>query len=298
MNAQARLGAFVLIGVIVIGLLSVKIGRMHFGSMDGSVVETIFDDAAGLEEQTPVRLAGVRVGKVESISLDGNRALVRIRLNPGIVLPASTTAELVGGGLVGEKYLSLRADPGDNKPLPAGKIIPAVSGGRGIGSFVAQTERMADDFHEISKQSQVVLHDLSGILEENRATLKDTLDNLHATSKTLNKRLEPTLKDLDRSLDKLPGAIDASKRFFAHSDEAVQKISALLDGNRENIYRAIFEIRKTAENMDALSDNLRRNPWKLTTKAPEVPPSPHAAQEKMEELMLSTGRMGLAPARK
>ncbi len=296
MNPQARLGAFVLIGVIVIGLLSVKIGRMHIGTRDGTVVETIFNDAAGLEEQTPVRLAGVRIGKVESISLDDNRALVRIRLNPGIVLPASTTARLVGGGLVGEKYLSLSANPGDKTSLPAGKIIPSVSGG-GIGSFVAQTVRMADDFHTISKQSQEVLHDLSGILQENRATLKDTLNNLHASSRTLDKRLGPTLKDLDRSLRKLPGAIDAGNRFFTHSDEVAQKISALLDGNRENIYRAIFEFRKTGENLDALSDDLRRNPWKLMNKQKEVPPSPHAAQEKMEELMLSTGRMGLAPAR-
>jgi phospholipid/cholesterol/gamma-HCH transport system substrate-binding protein len=296
MNAQARLGAFVLIGILLIGLLSVKIGRMHIGARDGMVVEAIFDDVAGLEEQTPVRLAGVRVGNVESISLDGNRALVRIRLKPNVVLPASTTARLVGGGLVGEKFLSLKAKPGDNTPLPEGQLIPAASGG-GIESFVAQTERMADDFHEISQQSQVVLHDLSGILEENRATLKDTLDNLHGTSQTLSKDLGPTLDHLDQSLQNLPGAIDAGKRFFTHSDDAVQKVSALLDGNRENIYRAIFEIRKTAENLDALSDDLRRNPWKLTNKQPEVRPSPRATQEKMEELMLSTGRMGLAPAR-
>jgi len=57
-------------------------------------------------------------------------------------------------------------------------------------------------------------------------------------------------------------------------------------------------MRKAAENLDALSDDLRRNPWKLTNKTREVPPSPRARQEKMEELMLSTGRMGLAPSRR
>ncbi|MDQ6987347.1 MAG: MCE family protein, partial [Mariprofundaceae bacterium] len=67
---------------------------------------------------------------------------------------------------------------------------------------------------------------------------------------------------------------------------------------RENIYRMIFEMRKAAENLDALSDDLRRNPWKLTNKTREVRPSPRARQEKMEELMLSTGRMGLAPSRR
>ena len=71
---------------------------------------------------------------------------------------------------------------------------------------------------------------------------------------------------------------------------------AMLVDNRENLYRMLFELRKASENLESLSDNLRRNPWKLLTKEPEVPPSPQARQQMMEQMLLTTGQMGVAPA--
>jgi len=315
MNAQVRLGAFVLVALIVVGVLSAKIGRMDFGGSSGVFVESLFDDVAGLEEQTAVRMAGVRVGSVESIHLEGNRALVRMRLIPNVVLPASTRARLVSGGLVGEKFLSLSANPGDNKPLPPGTRIPSTSAG-GLGGFIAQAGRMAEDMHNLTTQSGALIDQLSAMLDENRDTLKTTLGNLQTASRAASDKLPPTLdslhqasvdiaavvskrkKDIDRSLKQLPKAIQAGEDFFASGKQTFDDANRLLDGNRENIYRMIFEMRKAAENLDALSDDLRRNPWKLTNKTREVRPSPRASQEKMEELMLSTGRMGLAPPRR
>jgi len=92
--------------------------------------------------------------------------------------------------------------------------------------------------------------------------------------------------------------VEASEDFFSEGKKSFRNFNDILTDNRENLYRMIFEFRRTAENLDALSDDLRRNPWKLMNKQPEVPPSPRVKQEKMEEMMLSTGLMGLAPARK
>ena len=315
MNAQVRLGAFVLLAIVITGLLSVKIGRMDFAEGDGVIVEALFDDVAGLEEKTAVRMAGVRVGNVESISLEGNRALVRMRLLPKVVLPASTRARLVSGGLVGEKFLSLSADPGDERPLPPGARIPTISSG-GIGSLIEQAERVADDIHQLTGAGSTTIGKLSAILDENRSALKEAIRNLQLASRAANDKLPQALNamqqaseelaelmhrhkhDLDRALKQLPKTVQAGHDFFASGRKTFTDADRLLEGNRENIYRMIFEMRKAAENLEALSDDLRRNPWKLTNKTREVPPSPRARQEKMEELMLSTGRMGLAPARK
>ena len=315
MNTQVRLGAFVLLAIVITGLLSVKIGRLDFAEGDGVIVEALFDDVAGLEEKTAVRMAGVRVGSVESIALEGNRALVRIRLLPKVVLPASTRARLVSGGLVGEKFLSLSARPNDTTPLPPGSRIPTVPSG-GIGGLVEQAERVADDIHRLTGTGATAIGKLAAILDENRGALKETIRNLQRASRAANDNLPQALnavqqasaelaalmrrhkRDLDRTLKQLPKTMQAGHDFFASGRKTFADADRLLEGNRENIYRMIFEMRKAAENLDALSDDLRRNPWKLTNKTREVPPSPRARQEKMEELMLSTGRMGLAPARK
>jgi len=297
MNAQARLGAFVLIGLLVMGLLSAKIGRIHIFSNGGAIVEAVFDDVSGLDEQTPVRLAGVRVGSVASITLEGNRALVRMHLKPDIVLPASTRASLVGGGLVGEKFIALNADPKDAKPLPQGKRIPTVPSGD-LDVLIAKAGFIADDIHQLTIAGKRAINTLATILDENRENLHNTLYNLSDVSGSMKKQLPGTLADVQRAFKRLPKAVDASEGFFSAGKKSFHDLDGLLVGNRENIYRMLFEFRKTAENLEALSDDLRRNPWKLMNKQKEVPPSPRARQEKMEEMMLSTGQMGLAPARR
>jgi len=297
MNAQARLGAFVLIGVLVLGLLSAKIGRIHMFGNDGVIVEAMFSDVSGLEEQTPVRMAGVRVGSVASITLEDNRALVRMHLKPGITLPVSTRASLAGGGLMGEKFIALNADPKDAKPLPPGKRIPTVPSGD-LDVLIARAGFIADDIHQLTIVGKRAINTLAAILDENRGNLHNTLRNLSDVSDSMKKQLPGTLADVRHAFKRLPKAVDASERFFNEGKKSFHDLDGLLVGNRENIYRMIFEFRKTAENLEALSDDLRRNPWKLMNKQKEVPPSPRARQIKMEEMMLSTGQMGLAPARR
>ncbi len=315
MNAQARLGAFVLVGLLVLGLLSVKIGRIHIFGDGGAIVEAVFNDVGGLEEQTPVRLAGVRVGSVDSITLEHNRALVRIRLEPDIALPASTHASLVRGGLMGERFIALTADPADRKLLASGKRIPSAPGG-GISMLFSKAGQIADDIHELASGGKAAIRKISAMLDENRRDIRNTIHNFSGVSDSVKQKLPPALdnlrhfsrdaarlmdrrkKDLNRALKHLPRAVEASERFFAEGKKTFHGASDILMDNRENLYRMIFEFRKTAENLEVLSDDLRRNPWKLMKKQPEVPPSPRVKLEKMEEMMLTTGQMGLAPAHK
>jgi len=297
MNAQARLGAFVLIGVLVLGLLSAKIGRIHIFGNDGTIVEAIFNDVSGLEEQTPVRLAGVRIGNVASITLENNRALVRIHLKPGITLPASTRASLAGGGLMGGKFIALDASLNDKKILPPGKRIPTVPSGD-LDMLITKAGSIADDIHQLTTTGKRAINTLATMLDENRSGLHKAIHNLSDVSEAIKKKMPGTLADVRHTFKRLGKAANTSEGFFHEGKKTLHDFDGLLVGNRENLYRMIFEFRKTAENLDALSDDLRRNPWKLMIKQKEVPPSPRARQKKMEEMMLSTGQMGLAPARR
>lgn len=304
MNYQARLGAFVLVALLVLGLLGGKIGHFRWFDKTGPTAEVLIDDASGLQEQTAVRLAGVRVGSVRSISLQGNRALIHIALEPGIVLPASTHAALMGGGLVGEKYLALHADPGDRTPLSPGKRIPFDKGGD-INTLVSKAATSIDDIHRLTESSNQAIEQLSGIISENRNDVRNTVRTLSKTGDTLQQAtnrmaqlLEARRKDIDTTIRKMPKTVESGTRFFQEGKEASEHINRILSDNRENLYRMIFEFRLAAENFEKLSDDLRRNPWKLTNKEREVPPSPRARQEKMEEMMLTTGQMGVTPARK
>jgi len=342
MNAQARLGAFVLIALALLVLASGRIAKMPWFAKEDNIIEIAFDDVMGLEPLAAVRFAGLRVGTVKSIELSNNRPMVRLELDADFFLPASTHASIGSGGLVGEKYLALYAKTGDTKPLPPDATIPVDIGGD-IDTFIAKMSGIVGEFQEMSDQirkafdaegdgvafSTMVVNTnravtaLAEALAENREALAATIDSLRGTSQALETHVPEIARDLsrlshdlagmiesnrnslERILEKLPETIEAGQDFFdgsqraiASVDEAMHRADDMLIENRENLYRMIFEMRKAAENLETLSDDLRRNPWKLLNEKPEVPPSPRAKQEKLEEMLLSTGRMGVTPARR
>ncbi len=291
MNAQARLGAFFLLSLVVLGLFSIKIGRLQWFEEEGRIIEALFHDASGIAEQTPVLMAGVRIGAVSSITLERNEALVRMRIQPGIVLPRSTKAHIEGGGLIGEKYIALSATPGDTTPLE-GNRIPTDSTGN-VSEILRKTSSIADDAHQVFNKIGKVADTLSILLQENRKDLHGSLTHIHRASQEASAVLVSHRKDLDRTLDELPKVMEASRRFFEEGTAAAQQLRGILTDNRENLYRALFEFRKTAENLEILTDDLRYNPWKLMVEKPEIKRDPaKRMRQKQEEMILSTGRMG------
>jgi len=315
LNAQARLGAFVLVALILLGLITSRIGGFVLFKQQNHIVETEFDDLMGLEPQSDVRMAGVKVGTVQEIRLDKGRALVRIALLPGIRLPASTRASIVGRGMVGDKYLSLHATPGDTHWLPDGARIPSEAGGD-INTLIAQMGGVIGDIRTISDALKQMLANGKGkdslrglivktnetmdevrqMVHENRRELHSTIRNLSQVSAELNKDLPGSIHELAEATKQLPSTVRSGREFFSEGKATMNHADAILVDNRENLYRMMFELRKASENLEVLSDDLRRNPWKLVNKQPEVPPGPRAKQERMEEMLLTTGQMGVAPA--
>lgn len=291
MNAQARLGAFLLLSLILLGVFSSKIGRIHWFEEEGQQVEALFHDVAGVAQRTPVLMAGVKIGTVEQIRLEGNEALVIMRIAPNIRLPRSTHARIEGGGLIGEKYIALSAEPGDETPL-AGRRIPSEETGN-MNALLKKTENIASDLQRLFAKIETVTGTIDAMLDENRKPLRDGLQSLRNGAHTLSDLLTRHQRDLDRLLRELPALSRESQTFFKEGRAVMQQARGILTDNRENLYRTLFELRKASENLELLSEDLRLNPWKLLIEKPEIKPPQHP-HEHDEELIMTTGHLGPA----
>ena len=76
------------------------------------MIEARFDNIGGLKVRAPVKSAGVVVGRVESISLDGEtyEAVARLRISSAFRFSKDTIAIILTSGLLGEQYIGL--EPG------------------------------------------------------------------------------------------------------------------------------------------------------------------------------------------
>jgi len=288
MNAQARLGAFVLIALIVLTILSSRIGRFQWLEQQGTMIETVLQDAAGIAVQSPVLMAGVKVGVVHAIDLENHQALVHMLILPAIKLPASTKAHIAGGGLVGEKYITLSATVGD-KQLLTNKRIPSERQAS-LETLLNDASSVTDELHSITSKANHITDVIGDILDENKENIRNASQGLGDTGKELSSLLKKHRKDLDQLLKNLPDAAKSGEDFFTESNLAMKDFRELIIDNRENLYRMLFELRKTSENLEAFSDDIRRNPWKLMSEKPEIKASRRAKQDKMEEMLLTTGQ--------
>jgi phospholipid/cholesterol/gamma-HCH transport system substrate-binding protein len=118
----ARVLGFLIVGVLSLGYLFTRLGEADFGNGGGYTIHADFSNAGGLKPGSPVELAGVPVGHVTAIRLNGPRAQVSLRLRDGVLVQDDAIASIRTKGLLGERYMTI--SPGGSTELikPGGKL--------------------------------------------------------------------------------------------------------------------------------------------------------------------------------
>jgi phospholipid/cholesterol/gamma-HCH transport system substrate-binding protein len=120
---DVAVGIFVLLGILALGWLSVKLGRVELLGSHGYTVIADFPSVGGLKAGSTVEIAGVEVGRVDSITLDKDyQARVSMTIRPSVKLQDDSIASIKTKGLIGEKYI--RISPGGSEKLiaPNGRL--------------------------------------------------------------------------------------------------------------------------------------------------------------------------------
>jgi phospholipid/cholesterol/gamma-HCH transport system substrate-binding protein len=118
-------GLFVLLGALSLLFLALKAGNMSTISFSKTYsIVGRFDNIGGLKPQSPVKSAGVVVGRVGAITFDDKmfQANVRIDLDPQYKFPKDSSLKILTSGLLGEQYIGIEAG-GDTKNLVEGDRI-------------------------------------------------------------------------------------------------------------------------------------------------------------------------------
>ncbi|HWG96979.1 MAG TPA: outer membrane lipid asymmetry maintenance protein MlaD [Nitrospira sp.] len=130
-------GLFVLVGIVCLGYLSIKLGKLELIGGDVYEVDALFNSATGLKAGATVEVAGVEVGRVKGIGLKEDRAMVRLSVHNGTKLYSDTIASIKTRGIIGEKYLSL-SPGGGGDPLKPGDTIRDTESGLDLEELVSQ----------------------------------------------------------------------------------------------------------------------------------------------------------------
>jgi phospholipid/cholesterol/gamma-HCH transport system substrate-binding protein len=119
----AKLIAFAVATLVATGTLAATIANIQLG--DKATYKAVFEDVTGVAAGQEVRIAGVRVGEIEKVSVhpDRTNALIEFTVAKTSVLTQGTVATVKYRNLVGERYLALTQGVGDSAALKDGATI-------------------------------------------------------------------------------------------------------------------------------------------------------------------------------
>ena len=128
-SVEIAIGLFVVVGLVCLGYLTIKLGKMELLGADYYQVSAKFQNVAGLKVGSQVEMAGVQIGQVEAITLDLEDlvAQVRMKIREGVVLTDDVIASIRTSGLIGDKYIKLSPGGSDVILQPGDTIIETES---------------------------------------------------------------------------------------------------------------------------------------------------------------------------
>ncbi len=184
----------------------------------GTTYSAEFSDAGGLRADNDVRVAGVKVGEVSAIGLEGDRVLVSFRVKDAW-LGDATSASIRIKNVLGQKYLAL--DPRGEGVLDAGDPIP-------LRRTIAPYD-VLEAFRDLSKTVDAIdVGQLAKSFDTLSATFADTPSDVRAALDGISK-LSGTIASRDRQLRTLLANTRQVSRTLVDRDAEFQRL--VQDGN-------------------------------------------------------------------
>ena len=128
-SLETIVGIFVVIGLLCIGYMTIKFGKISMFGGDYYILYARFSSVSGLRVDSPVEIEGIEVGRVEQMNIDQDKqmAVVKLKIEKGIKVYEDAIASIKTSGLIGDKFIKI--DPGGGADIlkPGGTITETSS---------------------------------------------------------------------------------------------------------------------------------------------------------------------------
>jgi phospholipid/cholesterol/gamma-HCH transport system substrate-binding protein len=121
-DLEFAVGLFMIIGILCLGYISIKLGKMEILGDKGYEVEAVFSNSGGLKTGSSVVIAGVDIGRVKEVALDDYQARVVLNLPLNVKIQEDAIASIKTKGLIGEKFVEITPGGADELIQPGGQI--------------------------------------------------------------------------------------------------------------------------------------------------------------------------------
>lgn len=200
-------------------VMSLKITQNQSGFGKHIQYQTILEDASGIFEKTPIKVAGINAGKIKKIQLEGNKALITFEILEQIKITPSAKMKIKSVGLLGDKFIDMDVGTQEGDRLKENSMIPT-EGGEGLDSLAKDAGAVLKDVKDITMNIKEALRD-----DEGRNMVKQIVENINEVTASLRRITDSNEDKVNRIIDD----IEAISSQLARETDRYQKDSLMAD---------------------------------------------------------------------
>jgi len=222
---EFKVGLMAIGSMIAIVIMSLMVTSNQSGFGSYITYRTIISDASGIFPKTPIKVAGINAGRIKSIELQGNKALINFEVLEKVKITENSELKIKSVGFLGDKFLEISVGTSD-KRLSENSFIESIEGG-GIESLVK-------DASEVMKDVKVIVSSIKESLvppgEEPpiKAILADVQDIMKNT-KEVTQSLKKVISGNEEKMNSIIANFDSFSEQLAYQMNKDEPASAITD---------------------------------------------------------------------
>ncbi len=286
MNTTVKVGLFVLLTSIVAGYLIITFDTQMFNKSK-KVYYAYFNEAPGLSVGADVSVKGIKAGKVENITLEGNKVKIKIGFTKDIMIYKNAKVYIRTLGLMGDKYVYI--DPGtpDAGVLPEKGVISKTKVYASTEDAFESASKLMDNINKAIGNGKLakLIEDIDKLavetrqlVAENRKNLKKSIDNIEKITSSLKTSLPTLIAKIEKVADNLEKITGENKedireivknlkettialkektpKTLKDIDSAAKEVKNTLHENRSDIKASIEKIKSASKKLDEILEKI------------------------------------------
>ncbi len=233
-----KVGVISSIIIVLIIIFISDISKSKYNKNNSYQLSTLFDDTTGLVDKTKVVIAGVNIGTISKIELEGANARVYIRIDNKIRLYQNASITKRSSSILGDYYLEITPGSPDKPLLKDGDEIKNVIKPVKIEDVFGSLSTITQDIREVTKSLAEVFGS-----KEGKGSMQDIVNETQKISKQVSELLMQNTESL--------------RQIMSNIEEVSKNLRIISSGSQEDIIEAIKNIKDLTKDTKSLVNNVQ-----------------------------------------
>jgi phospholipid/cholesterol/gamma-HCH transport system substrate-binding protein len=262
MRRDLKIGIFFTGALLVLAVFIFVVGNLsNLFRRPGYPVYIRYESSLGLDKTAAVKMAGIKIGYVKDIQLEGRRSKVILSIYPKYKIPRGSKAVQSVQGLLGEKYVDVQPSMEDDFVKPGDELVPGPTSGldqltpmlNALGNDLQQVARnlremtnkeTRDNFAEAVKNLSSLTSEVQRVVAENRGKISQTLTAASNTARGLDERVKDLAENFDATLGEIQRILQENRGDIRDDVAKVKDVLTKIEESVTLLNKSLDKIQK------------------------------------------------------